>query len=82
MIKTHVTWAENTPTDEDLTAIKMIIQSMISDGKTDGEYTTFAAPDDSSRTIIERFWSNIDYANEWISLMLQFNPVSASIADE
>jgi hypothetical protein len=81
MIKTQITWDTGFPSEEDIDEINTILQTLIADGKTTGQYTESVNPENPQQRIIERLWVDSESANEAIALSLQFNPVSAKIVD-
>lgn len=81
MIKTHVTWQLQTPTEQQLVEIREKAVIMIAEGKTDSTAISIDDPNHPFLRIIEKHWVNVDAANEWIAFVQQFNPVSAVIVE-
>jgi hypothetical protein len=77
MIKTHVTWldGETLPSAE----ITAKVNEMTAQGKTDGSWTKISEAD--GQYTIERTWTDVDAANEWINFITTFNPVLAVIVE-
>ena len=79
MIKTHVGWAANTPTAEQLSQIGTHIQQLVEDNKTDGEFVVVDDPNSPSLMVVERSWVDTDSANQWIAYISTFSPVFTRI---
>jgi hypothetical protein len=79
MIRTHVGWAANTPTTEQLSQIGIHIQQLVEDSKTDGEYIVVEDPNSPNLLVVERSWVDTDSADQWIAYISTFGPVFTRI---
>jgi len=79
MIKTHVTWTKSL-TEDDLTQIYAQVELMVSQGKTNGEQNW--AKYEPKEKIVERYWTTVEDASEWVSFIEAYGPASAVIVDE
>jgi hypothetical protein len=78
MITTHVTWNKNV-TEEERAAIDKRLEQMILENKTDG-IGSWTSDSEYGRTL-ERNWSTVEAAEEWIAFITTYSPVSAQIID-
>ena len=81
MIKTHVTFAAGVPTEEQQTEAKNKAAEMATEGKTDDVYIVIKNPEIPNQYTVERTWTDTAAANEWISYIQTFGPISAEIVD-
>jgi hypothetical protein len=79
MIKTHVTWTKLLSENE-LTQIYAHVELMVSQGKTNGEQEW--VKNEPEEKIVERYWTTVEDANEWLSFIETYGPASAVIVNE
>jgi len=80
MIKTHVIWNQDGLTASEEAQIVEQAEIMHQQQKTDNQIILLV--DTGKEKIVERQWNSIEYAEEWISFVLTFNPKSAVIINE
>ena len=78
MTTTNVEWAPGQPSEEESAQIRDKAAEMASQGKTDNNPTTTQVGDD---IIYQRTWTTVTDAEEWVTFVEQFNPVSATITN-
>ena len=78
MATTQVTWSDTQTSSFDEIADKAF--EMQAQGKTDGNWQKNTNEDGNST--VERTWTDVPAAQEWIDFVNQFNPLSATIKDE
>jgi hypothetical protein len=76
MITTIVTWMQNTPNEEAVTAINDRAAQMAVDGKTDNNPLKVPGGPEQVTT---RTWTTLADAEEWILFVEQYSPISATI---
>lgn len=79
MITTNVVWLNQTPTSADKQTISDQAALMQSEGKTDNVSTYMPETPVSTQYTIVRTWVDNTAAEEWITFILTYNPVSAQI---
>lgn len=73
--ETQVTWSK--PTDPaTMSAVQTKAQEMITAGK---EVGNVVINDGDTQVVVNRFWVDEPTANEWITFVTGYNPVSAVI---
>lgn len=78
-IITEVVWADGTPSMDAKRIFDAKIKILKSQNLTDGNYTQ--TPVDEG-FMISRSWATIEAADDWITLALEYNPVSANVVSE
>lgn len=75
-ITTQVVWTNGTPTQEGKRSLNRQINLLKSQGVTDGNFTQTPV---AEGLMIHRNWTTVEAANNWITFVSQYNPLSANI---
>lgn len=75
-VSTQVIWAFETPTPQEITLINQELEVLKNQGATDGSYTQEIV---SNGTMFIRPWTTLNDANNWITYLSSYNPVSAIV---
>lgn len=79
-IKTQVVWELPGAEPDSAMIIAEKVAELAAAGKEAGERDLVDGPGENQITVT-RYWVDQDTAQEWVSFILQYNPVSATIVD-